>query len=113
MPNRRSPPDPDWADGELAHRPSRKLQEQMEQLVDNDTRQSVGPIGRQQVAGVFGTRVAQTILASDDNDRSNRPDIWMPAIDPLKKLLCHGGRPHMGPGLRRDDSECVAGSVHK
>jgi len=80
----------------------------MEQLVDNDTRQSVGPIGRQQVARVFGTRVAQTILASDDNDRINRPDIWMPAIDPLKKLLCHGGRPHMGPGLRRDDSECVA-----
>ncbi|MEH2674522.1 hypothetical protein DXU07_35705 [Bradyrhizobium elkanii] len=27
--------------------------------------------------------------------------------DLTKKLLCHGGRPHMGPGLRRDDGrEC-------
>ncbi|RYM30973.1 hypothetical protein EWH13_05195 [Bradyrhizobium elkanii] len=23
--------------------------------------------------------------------------------DLTKKLLCHGGRPHMGPGFRRDD----------
>src|SRR5258705_10820438 len=38
------------------------------------------------------------------NDRINRPDIWMQAIrsDP-EKLLWHGGRPHMGPGVRRDD----------
>ncbi|NWL74594.1 hypothetical protein FBF72_42540, partial [Bradyrhizobium elkanii] len=27
--------------------------------------------------------------------------------DLTKKLLCHGGRPHMGPGFRRDDTECV------
>ena len=40
------------------------------------------------------------------NDRINRPDIWTQAIRSyLKKLLCHGGRPHMGPGLRRDDTE--------
>ena len=32
--------------------------------------------------------------------------------DPLKKLLCHGGRPHMGPGLRRDDTEIVAPPVN-
>src|SRR6266481_487063 len=39
------------------------------------------------------------------SDRINRPDIWMQAIrsDP-EKLLWHGGRPHMGPGVRRDDS---------
>src|SRR5437868_13340157 len=31
--------------------------------------------------------------------RINRPDIWMQAIrSDLKKLLRHGGRPHMGPG---------------
>jgi len=30
----------------------------------------------------------------------------MDVSDPIlpEKLLCHGGRPHMGPGLRRDDS---------
>src|ERR1700722_13811716 len=38
-------------------------------------------------------------------DRINRPDIWMQAIrSNLEKLLRHGGRPHMGPGVRRDDS---------
>jgi hypothetical protein len=48
----------------------------------------------------------KTILASGqtNTDRINRPDIWMLAIrSDLKKLLRHGGRPHMGPGLRRDD----------
>src|SRR5882724_2500398 len=35
------------------------------------------------------------------SDRTNRPDIWMQAIrSDLKNLLCHGGRPHMGPGSR-------------
>src|SRR5258707_1690007 len=30
------------------------------------------------------------------NDRINRPDIWTQAIRlHIKKLLCHGGRPHM------------------
>ena len=38
------------------------------------------------------------------NDRINRPDIWTQAIRSyIKKLLCNGGRPHMGPGFRRDD----------
>ncbi|NWL44048.1 hypothetical protein FBF71_43915, partial [Bradyrhizobium elkanii] len=30
--------------------------------------------------------------------------------DLTKKLLCHGGRPHMGPRFRRDDTELVARS---
>jgi hypothetical protein len=56
------------------------------------------------VAGVFGTRVAENHLGQRSTDRINRPDIWMQAIrSNLKKLLRHGGRPHMGPGLRRDD----------
>jgi hypothetical protein len=56
------------------------------------------------VAGVFGTRVAETILASGQSARINRPDIWMQAIrSDHQKLLRHGGRPHMGPCLRGDD----------
>src|ERR1700704_6063068 len=51
------------------------------------------------VAGLFGTRVAETILASGPPNRINRPDIWMQAIrSDHQKLLRHGGRPHMGPG---------------
>ena len=54
------------------------------------------------VAWLFGARVAETILASGQNNRINRPDIWMQAIgsDP-EKLLWHGGRPHMDSGLAR------------
>src|SRR3979490_1969437 len=60
------------------------------------------------VAGVFGTRVAENHLGQRSTNRSNRPDIWMQAIrSDQKKLLRHGGRPHMGPGVRRDDTECV------
>ncbi len=56
------------------------------------------------VARLIGTRVAETILASGPTSRINRPDIWTQAIrSNLTKLLCHGGRPHMGPGLRQDD----------
>jgi hypothetical protein len=51
-----------------------------------------------EVAGLIGTRVAETILANGPTSRINRPDIWMQAIrSNLTKLLCHGGRPHMGP----------------
>src|SRR3979411_59451 len=58
------------------------------------------------VAGVFGTRVAENHLGQRSTNRSNRPDIWMQAIrSDQKKLLRHGGRPHMGPGVRRDDAE--------
>src|SRR3982074_521130 len=53
------------------------------------------------VAGLFGTRVAETILASGPPNRINRPDIWMQAIrSDHQKLLRHGGRPHMDPGSR-------------
>ena len=56
------------------------------------------------VASVFGTRVAENHLGQRYNNRINRPDIWMQAIrSDLKKLLWHGGRPHMGPCFRRDD----------
>src|SRR3954447_14061441 len=66
-----------------------------------DASKSVGPIGRTQVAWLIGTRVAEAILASGQTPRINRPDIWMQAIrSNLTKLLCHGGRPHMGPGSR-------------
>src|SRR5216683_4217801 len=57
------------------------------------------------VAWLIGTRVAEAILASGLQPHQ-RPDIWMQAIrSNLTKLLCHGGRPHMGPGVRRDDAE--------
>jgi hypothetical protein len=47
-----------------------------------------------EVAGLIGTRVAETILANGPTSRINRPDIWMQAIrSNLTKLLCHGGRP--------------------
>src|SRR6478672_10879050 len=49
------------------------------------------------VARLIGTRVAETILASGLTSCTNRPDIWTQAIrSNLTKLLCHGGRPHMG-----------------
>src|SRR5262245_26498049 len=64
------------------------------------------------VAGLIGTRVAETILASGLTSCINRPDIWTQAIrSNLTTLLCHGGRPHMGPGLAlcapRDDEWSV------
>src|SRR5262245_29160850 len=53
------------------------------------------------VAGLIGTRVAETILASGLTSCINRPDIWTQAIrSNLTTLLCHGGRPHMGPRPR-------------
>jgi hypothetical protein len=59
----------------------------------------VGPIGRTQVAWLIGARVAETILASGRN-RSHQQAGHMDASDPIRptNLLCHGGRPHMGPG---------------
>src|SRR5258708_17428523 len=49
------------------------------------------------VVWLIGTRVAEAILASGLQPHQ-RPDIWMQAIrSNLTKLLCHGGRPHMGP----------------
>jgi len=56
------------------------------------------------VAWLFGARVAETILASDPL-RPHQQAGHMDASDPIRpeKLLRHGGRPHMGPGFRRDD----------
>jgi hypothetical protein len=58
------------------------------------------------VAWLFGARVAETILASDPS-RPHQQAGHMDASDPIRpeKLLRHGGRPHMGPSLRGDDTE--------
>jgi hypothetical protein len=51
------------------------------------------------VAGVFGARVAETILASGPK-RPRQQAGHMDASDPIRpsKLLWHGGRPHMDSG---------------
>src|SRR5437868_11539144 len=57
------------------------------------------------VAWLFGARVAETILASGPKSPHQQAG-HMDASDPIrpsKKLLWHGGRPHMGPCFRRDD----------
>src|SRR5207245_9868313 len=54
------------------------------------------------VAWLFGARVAETILASGPKSPHQQAG-HMDASDPIrpsKKLLWHGGRPHMGPGSR-------------
>src|SRR5437879_7826013 len=59
------------------------------------------------VAWLFGARVAETILASGPKSPHQQAG-HMDASDPIrpsKKLLWHGGRPHMGPGVRRNDLE--------
>src|ERR1700686_1713932 len=54
------------------------------------------------VAWLFGTRVAETILASGSK-RPHQQAGHMDASDPIRpeKLLWHGGRPHMGPPRSR------------
>src|SRR5256884_4055568 len=57
------------------------------------------------VAWLFGARVAETILASgpkSPHQQAGHMDASDP-IKPSKKLLWHGGRPHMGPRVRGDD----------
>ncbi len=59
------------------------------------------------VAWLFGARVAETILASGPKSPHQQAG-HMDASDPIrpsKKLLWHGGRPHMGPCFRRDDND--------
>src|SRR5258707_2120538 len=58
-------------------------------------------------ATMFGTRAVNPILAAVMCDRINRPDIWPQSLrsETAFHLLPAGGRPHMGPGVRRDDSE--------
>src|SRR5271154_2148199 len=67
--------------------------------IDPRCEQSRGTHWLNKVAWLIGTRVAEAILASGLTSCIDRPDIWMQAIrSDLTKLLCHGGRPHMGPG---------------
>src|SRR2546429_9501175 len=67
------------------------------------------------VAGVFGTRVAENHLGQ----RSKRPASTgrtygcKRSDQTLKKILRHGGRPHMGPGVRRDDVTLRSHPVHR
>jgi len=51
---------------------------------------------------LFGTRVAEAILAMRSTDRINRPDIWMQAIrsDHQKTLVPRGAVHNMGPCFR-------------
>ena len=53
---------------------------------------------------VWNSRRGTPSWPAVQNDRINRPDIWMQAIrSDRQKNLRHEGRPHMGPGVRRDD----------
>src|SRR3977135_4387794 len=60
----------------------------------------------QNTATMFGTRAVNPILAAVMCDRINRPDIWpqSPRSETAFRLLPAGGRPHMGPGVRWDDT---------
>src|SRR5213595_1475674 len=65
------------------------------------------------VAWLFGARVAETILASgpkSPHQQAGHMDASDP-IKPSKKLLWHGGRPHMGPCVRRDDTRVRTPSI--
>src|SRR5713226_4956458 len=56
------------------------------------------------VAGVFGTRVAENHLGQRSPTASTGRTYGCKRSDQtLKKLLWHGGRPHMGPRVRGDD----------
>src|SRR6202011_1608414 len=60
------------------------------------------------VAGLFGTRVAETILASGPPTASTGRTYGCKRSDQtIEKLLRHGGRPHMGPCFRRDDTRKI------
>jgi hypothetical protein len=53
---------------------------------------------------VWNSRRGTPSWPAVQNDRINRPDIWMQAIrSDRQKNLRHEGRPHMGPGVCRDD----------
>src|ERR1700744_4750852 len=94
MPKRRLPPNTDWPGRGVAPRPTRGRKMKGGDWSINDARQSVGPIGRQQVAGLFGARVAQTILARDQCDRTQQAG-HMDASDPIKP-----------------ENSCATGAVH-
>jgi hypothetical protein len=70
----------------------------------------VGPIGLGQVVWLFGTRVAEAILASGQTDRINRPDIWMQAIRSNHKTSCATGAVHIWvPAFALADSHIFEG----
>src|SRR6266478_2721871 len=53
------------------------------------------------VAGVFGTRVAENHLGQRSSAAATGRTYGCKRSDQtVKKLLWHGGRPHMGPGSR-------------
>src|SRR5712664_2703522 len=57
------------------------------------------------VAGVFGTRVAENHLGQRPPTASTGRTYGCKRSDQtMKKLLRHGGRPHMGPRFPGDDS---------
>src|SRR5580704_18923582 len=67
------------------------------------------------VAGVFGARVAENHLGqrSKVTASTGRTYGCKRSDQTLKKLLWHGGRPHMGPGVRRDDGAMLSHSYFK
>jgi len=57
-----------------------------------------------EVAGLFGTRVAENHLGQRSQAASTGRTYGCKRSDQtIKKLLRHGGRPHMGPRVRGDD----------
>ena len=55
------------------------------------------------VAGVFGTRVAENHLGQRSPTASTGRTYGCKRSDQtVKKLLWHGGRPHMGPGCEKN-----------
>ena len=76
-----------------------------------DARHSVGPSGTLKAAPLFGTRVADPILASG-HVRPRQQAGHMIASDPTRAahLLQAGGRPHMGPGSRSGYASASAGT---
>jgi hypothetical protein len=78
--------------------------------IDPGARQSVGPIGRTQVAWLFGARVAETILASGSN-KPHQQAGHMDASDPIrpqKPLVPRGPSTYgsrLSPGRLADEFE--------
>src|SRR6266481_6523275 len=67
------------------------------------------------VAGVFGTRVAENHLGQRFKPTASTGRTYgcKRSDQTSKKLLWHGGRPHMGPRVRGDDERKVIHSLHR
>src|ERR1700761_849964 len=60
------------------------------------------PLALKGRCGVWNSRRGKPSWPAVRPGRINRPDIWMQAIRSNRKnFLLLGGRPHMGPGVRR------------